>query len=179
MVKQLLSDRFKLRVHSESRPVDAFVLLIARPDGKLGPGLRPARVGCQRATAAAAAAGATSLPPTPPGQRPDCGESRTIKGGVTEWRGNGMTLGTFLTTTNAQFLVGRPMLDRTGLKDAYDIDLDYVAEDPGRQAPESKEPTLGSSYVTAVREQLGLKFERRKEPLPVLIIDHVEAPTPD
>src|SRR5687767_2560849 len=40
MVKQLLADRFKLRIRTEKRPLDAFVLAVARADGKLGPGRR-------------------------------------------------------------------------------------------------------------------------------------------
>ena len=70
MVKQLLADRFKLRVHTEQRPLDAFVLVLARADGKLGPGLRPARVGC--AEVSAAATRGVPRQPTPPGQRPPC-----------------------------------------------------------------------------------------------------------
>jgi uncharacterized protein (TIGR03435 family) len=38
---------------------------------------------------------------------------------------------------------------------------------------------VGSSLETAVREQLGLKFERRKELMEVLVVDHVEAPLPN
>jgi uncharacterized protein (TIGR03435 family) len=31
--------------------------------------------------------------------------------------------------------------------------------------------------MAAVREQLGLKLEKRKEPLEVMVIDHVEKPS--
>jgi uncharacterized protein (TIGR03435 family) len=37
----------------------------------------------------------------------------------------------------------------------------------------------GSSVMTALREQLGLKLESTRGPVDVLVIDSVEAPTPD
>src|SRR5688572_3598907 len=46
MLRRLLAERFKLVVHPESRPFDVYALVVARPDGRLGPGLRPAALGC-------------------------------------------------------------------------------------------------------------------------------------
>jgi uncharacterized protein (TIGR03435 family) len=44
MVRNLLTERFKLVVHTEQRPFDVYVLTLARPDRRLGPGLKPAAV---------------------------------------------------------------------------------------------------------------------------------------
>jgi uncharacterized protein (TIGR03435 family) len=39
--------------------------------------------------------------------------------------------------------------------------------------------TSGPSIFTAVSEQLGLKLEAQKGPVPVLVIDHIEEPSPN
>jgi uncharacterized protein (TIGR03435 family) len=78
-----------------------------------------------------------------------------------------------------QNAAGRAVVDRTGLTGRYDIDLEYASTrrtggsdlvDPGSAAP---------SIFTALQEQLGLKLESRKEQMYVLVIEHVEMPTPD
>jgi uncharacterized protein (TIGR03435 family) len=38
-------------------------------------------------------------------------------------------------------------------------------------------PTNGPDIFTAVREQLGLKLESHKEPVEVMVIDHIERPS--
>ena len=58
---------------------------------------------------------------------------------------------------------------RTGLKGSFDVDLEW-ASDPGSDKP---------SIFTAVQEQLGLKLEFERNPVDVLVIDHVERPTED
>jgi uncharacterized protein (TIGR03435 family) len=40
-------------------------------------------------------------------------------------------------------------------------------------------PNAGPSVFDAVRDQLGLKLEGAKAPLEVLVVDHIERPTPD
>jgi bla regulator protein blaR1 len=39
------------------------------------------------------------------------------------------------------------------------------------------EPPLGITFLDAVREQLGLKLESTKAPVPMLVIDHIERPS--
>ncbi len=72
-------------------------------------------------------------------------------------------------------LVDRPVLDKTGLTGRYDF------EKPGwdqirQQFREDRVAGMASSF-TAVREQLGLKLEPRKEPMDVIVIDRAERPS--
>jgi uncharacterized protein (TIGR03435 family) len=58
----------------------------------------------------------------------------------------------------------RRVFDQTGLEGRYDLQLQWSEE---------------VSIFTALQEQLGLKLESTKGPVDVVVIDHVERPTPD
>jgi uncharacterized protein (TIGR03435 family) len=64
----------------------------------------------------------------------------------------------------------RIVVDHTGLTGGFDIDLEWSPEQTASDKP---------SIFTAVQEQLGLRLESTKGPVDVLVIDHVERPTPD
>jgi uncharacterized protein (TIGR03435 family) len=90
-----------------------------------------------------------------------------------------------MTTTFANYWdVGRPVLDRTGLTGRWDVKLDYVPAfvvgPNADQAPvPNASPDSGPYMFLALRDQLGLKLESSKAPVDVVVIDHVERPTPD
>lgn len=66
MTRAMLSDRFKLQAHTETREQDAYDLALARRDGQFGHGLRlaDASIDCEaRAAAAAEGAAASGQPP--------------------------------------------------------------------------------------------------------------------
>jgi uncharacterized protein (TIGR03435 family) len=82
--------------------------------------------------------------------------------------------------------VGRPIVDRTGLKGRYDIKLEWTpdpGQDPGPLgAPPGVEPPPppdpnGPSLFAALQEQLGLRLESQKGPAEMLVIDRVERPS--
>ena len=52
-MRTLLAERFKLVVHRETREMDIYALVVARPDGKLGPALKPTTQDCEAMMAAA------------------------------------------------------------------------------------------------------------------------------
>jgi uncharacterized protein (TIGR03435 family) len=179
MLRDLLEDRFKLRAHRETREMPIYALTLARSDRKLGAGLRTSTVDC--AAAMRGRGGRVGPPPGPPpsGERPQCGmrvaPNQVLAGGVPL---------TQLTQILSQF-TQRIVIDRTGLEGNFDIDLTFTPErlpqgppPPGAPALPSFDPN-GPSLFTALQEQLGLKLESERAPVEVLVIDHVERPTPD
>src|SRR4051812_10100393 len=72
MLRNMLAERFQLRVHRETKEVPIYALVLARADGKLGPQLRPAATDCAALMAAARGRGAPPPPPAP-GERIPCG----------------------------------------------------------------------------------------------------------
>ena len=88
-----------------------------------------------------------------------------------------------LTPMLSQF-TQRIVVDRTGLTGSFDIDSDVYARAAAARPPSAGAPPLtidpnGPSLFTALQEQLGLKLESERAPVEVLVIDHVERPTPD
>jgi uncharacterized protein (TIGR03435 family) len=166
--RQLLADRFQLRVHNETRELPIYALVVASRDGRLGPSIQAVAVDrCPEAIARAEARARSGQPPVPPvpGQRMTCGLGYNT--GV-------LTGGSISLAPLAQRLspiAGRVVVDRTGLTGKYDFDLKW-AQDPSADA-------AGPSIFTALQEQLGLKLESARGPVEVLVIDHVERPTPD
>jgi uncharacterized protein (TIGR03435 family) len=93
---------------------------------------------------------------------------KSIGAGGTHLTVQGLTMP--LIAEELSHVVGRVVVDKTGLTDRYDVKLVWAADDApaGDSAP---------SLFTAIQEQLGLKLEPAKEPVPVLVIDHVDLPT--
>jgi uncharacterized protein (TIGR03435 family) len=65
---------------------------------------------------------------------------------------------------------GATVLDQTGLKGLYGVNLEWTpsADGGGGDGP------AGPSLFTALQEQLGLKLEAKKGPVEVMVIDHAE-----
>jgi uncharacterized protein (TIGR03435 family) len=69
----------------------------------------------------------------------------------------------------------QPILDMTGLKGQYDVDLQWTPDTVnGKPAAEPVDITTAPSLFAAVREQLGLKLEPKKGPLDTVVVDHAE-----
>jgi uncharacterized protein (TIGR03435 family) len=69
-------------------------------------------------------------------------------------------------------VLGRPVVDKTEIAGRFDVTLKWT---PDGSVPQSD--TDPPSIFTAVQEQLGLKLESTKAPVPVLVVDHVEMPS--
>jgi uncharacterized protein (TIGR03435 family) len=172
MMKQLLAERFSLKLHAEQRGIDVYALTVARRDRRLNAGLRPSTVDCD----AVAAARAKGESPVGPRGRPLCiALSAEQPNGTLRVSGSGALM-THLVSM-IQGAVREPIVDRTGLTGRYDLDLEFNPEVGSLRAGAFDGP--GSSIFTAVQEQLGLRLDLQRAQMDVLVIDHVEMPTPD
>jgi uncharacterized protein (TIGR03435 family) len=182
MVRALLADRFKLRVHREMRELPVYALVLARPDGRLGPQLKHLSVDCDALRAARLKGEA---PPTPPrtagGPPPDCFTSTMLDGTVTSMESGGLNMAGLASSLSRA--AGRPVLDRTGLTGFFAMNLEFATE-PNSASPfggprqgVSIDPVDAPSLTTAVVDQLGLRLETRREQTAVLVIDGAEPPT--
>mgnify|MGYP001546277327 CR=1 FL=1 len=70
--------------------------------------------------------------------------------------------------------IDRTVVDRTGLNGVYDFDLHFEPRDSAT-GTESNYP----DFFTAVQEQLGLKLQSTRASVPVLVVDHIDPPTPN
>lgn len=77
------------------------------------------------------------------------------------------------------------VVDNTGLNAEYDVRLEWYQDHPGEPSPsalgavEENLGLTGPSIFTAVKEQLGLKLEAAKGPVDIIVIDHIEQPSPN
>jgi uncharacterized protein (TIGR03435 family) len=79
-------------------------------------------------------------------------------------------------------VVGRLVVDKTGLSGPFDLNLSWTP-DPALQAIIRQGDPLSTpdapSIFTAVEEQLGLRLVADRAPVEVLVVERLERPTPD
>jgi len=173
-MRALLADRFKLKIHRESREMDIYALVMAKPGGAPGPNLKQSVADC----AAQAAARRGGPPSAPPGPLPPPGQFCGIFGGPGRLRFGGLPALMMVQAFSAQS--GRMVVDRTGLTGSWDFEMTFAPEQRGQapgagDAPASDAP----SFFTAIQEQLGLKLESTRGPVEVVVVDSIEKPTDD
>ena len=96
---------------------------------------------------------------------------KSIGMGRTYFNGQGLT--TVLIAEQLSEIAGRVVMDKTKLADRYDLKLQWTPDDTA--GTDNSAPSL----FTAIEEQLGLKLKSVKEPVAVLVIDHIEPPSPN
>jgi uncharacterized protein (TIGR03435 family) len=156
MLQSLLEDRFKLRVHHETKELSIYALVVA----KSGLQLRPSKEG--------------SCTPYDPGYIPPPGQKRPTTCGTLAIGKNTLEatmIGMKELTESLSYILGRTVIDRTGFTKRFDVHLEFA---PGEAPPTE---VVGPSLFTALQQQLGLKLESTKGPVDVLVIDEVEKPS--
>lgn len=148
MIQQLLADRFKLAVHSETRQLPVYALVVA----KNGPKLQPAK-------------------------DPDAGTSLSSGRGRLTAKGVSSAQLAQKFTRSLSDELGRIVIDKTGLTGRYDLTLKWTPDIGTAPLLNGEADTSAPSIFTAIQEQLGLKFESTKGPVPVLVVDHAELPS--
>lgn len=158
MIGAILVDRFGLQVTRESRPVTGYELRVERPGST-----------ALLATDRACATARLDRPRATGGLAP-CFRETT---GEMVARGVSMAM----LARELQAEVDRPVVDRTGLEDLYDFELQWQPDSgPGQQA--SSDSNLPSIF-TAVREQLGLRLVPAKPLVDVYVITAAQRPSED
>jgi bla regulator protein BlaR1 len=158
MLQGMLEDRLKLAVHRSTKeaPVDLLVV------GKNGPTFKE----------------------TNPGElHPGAGP---MPGGGTlsrEEKDNQMTVHYFGISISqlANFVLGdagRTVEDKTGLAGRYDVTIQRPLPQPSGQQGDTSATDLEPS-ASSIADQLGLKLEPTKRQVEILVIDHVERPSPN
>ena len=160
--QSLLADRFKLKVHFETRIMPIYELVVAKGGPKL------------KATVMVPADAQNPAP-------------HPAKGPGTGMQGPGKLSGTGTTMSMTSVVlsqlpelggaglssVGRIVVDKTGLVGSYDWSLDWTPENVDSTSADANQPGL----FTALQEQLGLKLVPTKGPVEVVVIDHIELPS--
>jgi uncharacterized protein (TIGR03435 family) len=186
MVRHLLADRFGLRVRVETRQAPVYKLRLARTDGRFGAGLNRATPECEKTINARKQTGAQaqgSAGPVDP-SRPVCGVS--FMSPVAGNAGLRLTMGGMPLSQLQQRItndLAAPVVDETGLTGLFDIVLEYERFGRTAGAPTDVSDPNGEPppppLQAALQQQLGLKLERETGPVPVVVIEAIQRPTPD
>ena len=197
MLLPVLEERLGLKYHHESRDLPIYALVVAKGGPKLtaskpreatsspdGPTPPPGDL-LATTRGPSGGPGPRTRPDGPPGpgNRPVIGEGMRMGPGGIQSRGGNMD---FLAHALSGIL-GRTVVDKTGLTGTYDFSLNWTPDQNMRGAlggPQGGPPegdaapdTTGPTLFTAVQEQLGLKLEPQKGAVDVIVIDHIDPPT--
>ena len=167
MLQRLLEDRFKLKVHRETRQIPVYALKVAEG----GPKLQPFEGTC------------TPRDFDKPPSDADCGTARGWGSAINLKAATMADL-----CAGFSVLLDRHVLDETGIRGRFNMHLDLSAESRAllnrpRALPAVSDPTVPApppvpfSAAKIAMRKLGLDLESTKGPSAFLLIDHVERPS--
>jgi uncharacterized protein (TIGR03435 family) len=175
MLQALLDERFKLAVHRETRELPVYELVAAKGGAKL-----------QASKEGSCTPYSVDSPPPPapaPGQKLNyCGLHLSEDGLNRAIDGTGVTMEVFAATLSRNYTsnLGRNVIDHTAMPGTFDVHLNWAIDPltaPVGAVPPA--PIPGPSLFDALQDQLGLRLQSGKGPVEVLVIDHVERPSPN
>jgi uncharacterized protein (TIGR03435 family) len=174
MLRSLLEDRFQVKVHTESRDVPIYALVLANKEAKFGTLFKPSTANCY----------SRESPPPPPGTPPDPARMCGIRGGNGNVTYVSVTMQQIASSLANYPVVGRPVMDRTGLQGKYDLHMEFVPafiDSPNRDGSQVANPAAdsGPNLFTALVEQAGLKLQGERAAVEFIVIDRAERPTED
>jgi len=165
MLQALLTDRFKIVFHRDTKELPVFLLVVAKGGPKLQEG--------KPADASPEGAGGT-------------GTLQFGQGGLMTFKA--MPLSSLILILSQQ--VGRTVLDKTGLTGRYDFTWQFglnanpgggrggpAGGAPGGANPGASPDSEPTSIFTVLQEELGLKLDSGKGPVEIIVIDHIERPS--
>jgi uncharacterized protein (TIGR03435 family) len=151
MFQSLLEDRFKLKVHHETRELPVYNLVVAKSGPKLKSANPESKIGMEGRF---------------------IGGGRGMIAGFNDGlhlMGKGATMEQLVNSLGGYLRA--PVNDRTGLTGTFDYNVAFARDDNSTEL--SSLPAL----TTAIQQELGLKLEAGKAPIEVLVIDHLEKPS--
>lgn len=169
MMQAILEDRFKLRIHRETRQGPVYELAL----GKGSPKLKPLQDGSCTPVLVG-----HPLPPLASGQH-YC-RNVVAPGGV-DFEGGTLSMLAGL----LGLIMDRPVIDKTGITNYIEIHLKFSPDDSAAPRPATADPGSPAavsspdapSIFQAFQKQLGLRLMPAKGPVDVLVIDHIERPS--
>jgi bla regulator protein blaR1 len=157
MLLPLLQDRINLKYHHETREMPVYSVVVAKGGLKLKESTVP---------------------------------SNEARGGIRmngpgDFEGMNVTLALLCHVLSEQPELAHSIIDKTGLAGNYDFHLQWRPEIAGQSGSDANSvgaPVSDANkpgLFTALQEELGLKLEPQKGPVDVIVIDHIEAPSPN
>jgi bla regulator protein BlaR1 len=162
MLQTFLAERFKLKVHGESKELPIYNLVVAPGGAKL----QEARPGNLSAVGIKG----------PDGQM----HQGMMRLGPGSMEGQAINISEIADLMSRQ--VGTKVVDKTGLTGRYDISLKWTTDESqpslvdNGKSPEPS-PFSGPALLTAIQEQLGLELQPLRGQVQILAIDHAEKPS--
>jgi uncharacterized protein (TIGR03435 family) len=152
MLQNLLAERFRLKLHRESREFSGYALVVAKSGHKLDAPPKPVD-------------GFPDLPP----DRPGIIEHHTPRNGHFLVRVRGQQKTTADIASSLHVPGNAPVVDRTGLNGKYDFTLEYSYL--GRASDQPPEAPPAPAIFTALQQQLGLQLVSRRLPFDAIVVD--------